>query len=63
MSENTPEPAVDEPGDPAATDTGDVAAVPDEQRADVDTVEPNDDAGDPLDDVDDGEVVDPNTEG
>lgn len=52
----------DDPGDPDAVDTGDHADVPEDQRADVDPEPGNVDAGDPLTDVADGDVVDPNEE-
>ncbi len=47
----------DEPGDPAATDTGDQAAVDPDEQTDTDEPDPNDDAGDDLGDVDEGQVV------
>lgn len=52
-------PEVDEPGDPGALDTGDAAGVDPGDRDEVDDPTPmNDDAGDALDDVDEGEIVD-----
>ncbi len=40
------------------TDIGDAADVPEDQRVDIDAPEPNEDAGDLLDDLDPGVFVD-----
>lgn len=54
----TPDPTLEEEGNPAAVDTGDTANVtPDEQTDTDDGATRNDDAGDTLDDVEEGEVT------
>lgn len=49
--------AANENGDPDALDTGDFTEVPPEQRVDHDDDPPNEDADDPLTDVQEGQVV------
>lgn len=64
MTEPTPDSGIPDPGpaeeegNPAAVDTGDTANVaPDEQTDTDDGATLNDDAGDTLDDVEEGEVT------
>lgn len=47
----------EESGDPDALDTGDFLEVPESERTDVDDDPPNADADDPLEHVEEGEVV------